>query len=181
MLFEELKVESDIDEVNTNFRKYLSKVFNTVFIKKLDRVFKEPLVVETFKKNNNVMAITSGRKIAVNIEMFKELPTDRAMVYILHELFHVLQNTNQFPEISTINRMLKNATLSKINEKDITRFLTGKTQNIHSDYNYEFLPYCSNFAFDWSLSKELKQEYYRILEQSGIFNLKSDWWKVRFK
>ena len=31
------------------------------------------------------------------------------------------------------------------------------------------------------LCKELKQEYYRILEQSGIFNLKSDWWKVRFK
>ena len=54
MLFEELKVKSDIEEVNTNFRKYLSKVFNTVFIKKLDRVFKEPLVVETFKKNNNV-------------------------------------------------------------------------------------------------------------------------------
>ena len=181
MLFEELKIETEIEKINNNFRKYLSEVFSSVFIKKLDRVFKEPLIIENFKKDNNVMALTVGTKISVNSKMFNELPTDKAMVYIFHELFHVLQNVSQFPEVKTLNRMLQNKTMSKININDINKFLTGKEQNIHSNYKDEFLSYCSNFAFDWSLCKELKSEYYRILNQSGIFNLESRWWKKRFK
>jgi hypothetical protein len=59
--------------------------------------------------------------------------------------------------------------------------LTGKSQNIYSNYKDEFLSYCSNFAFDWSLAPSLKNEYYSILSNSGIFNMKSEWWLKRFK
>lgn len=178
---EELDIESDIGRINKNFRKYIEQVFSSTFLKKIDRVFKEPLVIENFKEKSNVMALTVGTKISLNIKMFKELNTERGMVYIVHELFHVLQNLSQFPEIRTINRILGDKTMSKIPEQKINEFLTGRPQNIHSDYKDEFLSYCSNAAFNWSLCPQLKTEYYNILLNSGLFNMKSDFWTKRFK
>lgn len=179
---EELKIDSEIDKLNRNFRRYIEQVFSPIFLKKIDRVFKAPLIIRNFKEQSNVMAVTIGKQISVNTKMFNELPIDRAMVYIVHELFHVLQNLPQFEEVRTVNRELRAKTMAKIDTANINRFLTGQQQNIHSNYKDEFLSYCSNFAFDWSLAKELKLTYYQILSNSGLFNMKSPWWSSkRFK
>lgn len=181
IILEKLNISSDIDNINSNFRKYLEQVFSELFLKKLDRVFKKPLIIEKFKEKTNVMALTVGTQISVNVERFKKLPEKRAMVYIIHELFHVLQNVPQFPEIKTLNKKLMNETMKYVKKEDIERFFTGKDQNIHSDYKDEFLSYCSNFAFDFSLAPQLKDEYYKILNNTGYFNMSSDWWEERFK
>ena len=179
---EELKIDSEIDKLNKNFRRYIEQVFSPIFLKKIDRVFKTPLIIRNFKESSNVMAVTIGSQISVNTKMFNELPLDRAMVYIIHELFHVLQNLPQFEEVRTINRILRTKTMARINKANINKFLTGQSQNIHSNYKDEFLSYCSNFAFDWSLAKELKIEYYQTLKNSGLFNMESPWWSSkRFK
>ena len=180
VISEKIEIESNMDSINKNFRKYLYNVFSEVFIKKLDRVFKEPLIVNNFEENSNVMALTVKDKISVNEKMFNSLPLDNAMVYIIHELFHVLQNSNKFKEIKTVNNLLCIKTLAKIPKDKINKFLTGKQQNIHSNYKDEFLSYCANSAFDWSISPILKTEYYEVLNRSGIFNMESDWWKKRF-
>ena len=178
---EELKIDSEIDSLNKNFRKYIEQVFSSIFIKKIDRVFKNPLIIREFKEKSNVMAVTQNQQISVNVKMFNELSVDRAMVYIIHELFHVLQNMSQFKEVRTVNKILMKKTMNKISSQNINEFLTGKPQNIHSDYKDEFLSYCSNFAFNWKLSPSLKQEYYDILNNSGLFNMESNWWQKRFK
>ena len=178
---EELEIDSEIDSLNKNFRKYIEQVFSSIFIKKIDRVFKNPLIIREFKEKSNVMAVTQNQQISVNVKMFNELSVDRAMVYIIHELFHVLQNMPQFKEVRTVNRILMKKTMNKISSQNINEFLTGKPQNIHSDYKDEFLSYCSNFSFNWKLSPSLKQEYYDILNNSGLFNMESNWWKKRFK
>lgn len=178
---EELEIDSEIDSLNKNFRKYIEQVFSSTFIKKIDRVFKNPLIIREFKEKSNVMAVTQNQQISVNVKMFNELSVDRAMVYIIHELFHVLQNMPQFKEVRTVNRILMKKTMNKISSQNINEFLTGKPQNIHSDYKDEFLSYCSNFAFNWKLSPSLKQEYYDILNNSGLFNMESNWWQKRFK
>lgn len=178
---EELEIDSEIDSLNKNFRKYIEQVFSSIFIKKIDRVFKNPLIIREFKEKSNVMAVTQNQQISVNVKMFNELSVDRAMVYIIHELFHVLQNMPQFKEVRTVNKILMKKTMNKISSQNINEFLTGKPQNIHSDYKDEFLSYCSNFAFNWKLSPSLKQEYYDILNNSGLFNMESNWWKKRFK
>lgn len=180
LILEELKIDSNLNKLDRNFREYLKQVFSPLFLKKLDRVFKEPLVIENFKNNSNVMALTTGKQISVNTKMFNSLPLDRAMVYIIHELFHVLQNVSQFPEIKTLNKKLMNLTLKYVSKENINSFLTGKEQNIHSDYKDEFLSYCSNFAFNWKLAPQLKQEYFNILNSTGFFNMNSKWWKSRF-
>lgn len=177
---EELEIESEISKINNNFRKYIEQVFSKVFLKKIDRVFKEPLIIKDFEQDSNVMALTVNDKISVNSKMFNELNTEKSMMYIIHELFHVLQNSTQFNEVKTVNRILCKKTTQKIPINKISRFLTGKTQDIHSDFKYEFLSYCSNFAFDWSLCPELKTEYYNVLKNSGLFNLSSEFWKKRF-
>lgn len=181
ILNEELKIDSEIVSLNKNFRKYIEQVFSTTFLNKIDRAFKKPLIIRPFEQNSNVMAMTVGKQISVNTEMFNELPIDRAMVYIIHELFHVLQNLPQFNEVRTLNRILMKKTMNKIDKGNINAFLTGKPQNIHSDYKAEFLSYCSNFAFDWKFAPELYQEYYDTLNNSGLFNMESNWWKSRFK
>lgn len=178
---EELEIDSEINKINRNFRKYIEQVFSSVFLKKIDRVFKKPIIVEGFQQNSNIMALTSpNNTISVNTKMFLSLPTDKAMMYIIHELFHVLQNVSQFPEIKKVNSLLRSKTLKKIPKQKINEFLTGKQQDIHSDYNDEFLSYCSNFAFKWDMAKELKAEYFNILKLSGLFNLESSWWQKRF-
>ena len=174
---EELEIDSEINKINRNFRKYIEQVFSPIFLKKIDRVFKKPLIVENFKENTNVMALTSpDNVISVNTKMFLSLPTERAMVYIIHELFHVLQNMSQFPEVKKVNKLLGIKTLKRIPRQKVNEFLTGKSQDIHSDYKDEFLSYCSNAAFKWDMAKELKAEYLNILKLSGIFNLDSEWW-----
>ena len=87
---------------------------------------------------------------------------------------------SQFPEIKKVNKLLGIKTLKKIPKQKINEFLTGKSQDIHSDYKDEFLSYCSNAAFKWDMAKELKAEYLNILKLSGIFNLDSEWWSKRF-
>lgn len=181
ILNEELEIDSEIESLNKNFRKYIEQVFSPTFLNKIDRVFKKPLIIRQFKEKSNVMAVTIGSQISVNIKMFKELSTDRGMVYIIHELFHVLQNLSQFNEVRTVNRILMKKTMNKIDKTNINSFLTGKEQNIHSDYKDEFLSYCSNFSFNWSLAPELKQEYYDTLKNSGLFNMESKWWSKRFR
>jgi len=177
---EELNISSDIEKINKNFRKYIEEVFSQIYLKKIDRVFKEPILVKNFKENSNIMAITTpDNVISVNVKMFNGLPTERAMMYIIHELFHVLQNKPQFPEIKKVNNLLKEKTMKKIPERKINEFLTGKEQDIHSNYKDEFLSYCSNAAFKWEMAKELKNEYANILKLSGIFNTNSNWWKKR--
>lgn len=181
VLDEELEIDSEIESLNKNFRKYIEQVFSPTFLNKIDRVFKEPLIIRQFKEKSNVMAVTVGSQISVNTKMFQELSTDRGMVYIIHELFHVLQNLSQFNEVRTVNRILMKKTMNKVNEANINSFLTGKEQNIHSNYKDEFLSYCSNFAFNWKFAPELKQEYYETLKNSGLFNMESKWWSKRFK
>lgn len=181
LIKEELEIDSEISKINRNFRKYIEQVFSSIFLKKLDRVFKEPLIVENFKEKTNVMALTVGEQISVNTKMFNELPVDRAMVYIIHELLHVLQNKSQFEEVRTVNRILRMKTMKRVNVAQINEFLTGKPQNIHSNYKDEFLTYCSNFAFNWNIAPDLKMEYYNTLKDSGLFNMESSFWKKRFK
>ena len=122
---EELKIDSEIDSLNKNFRKYIEQVFSSTFIKKIDRVFKNPIIIREFKEKSNVMAITQNQQISVNVKMFNELSVDRAMVYIIHELFHVLQNMSQFKEVRTVNKILMKKTMNKISSQNINEFLTG--------------------------------------------------------
>ena len=113
--------------------------------------------------------------------LFASVEKNKAMDYIMHELFHVLSNTGRFPELDVVSRKLLNIVSKGVEKENITEFLTGKKQNIHSDWRGELINYLCNNSFKWELAmKEVKEAYKEILEESGLFNMNSVWWKKRF-
>lgn len=179
ILNEELKVQTGSNALNKMFREYINQVFSSTYLKKIDRTLNGTLLLKTFNKNNNMMAYTSGTSIYINTSKFLNLADDRCMVYIIHEFFHCLGNLKSFPEINIINKKLDKAAEKYIPKDKMNIFLTGKDQDIHSDFHGEFLSYMSNNAFNWSLAPELKSQFKNIIESAGIFNTNSKWWRER--
>ena len=179
LVYEELFIDSGDVSTDKRYVKLLGLVFNEMYLKKINRVFKDGIKIKKINRDNNIMAITVGTQISVNSKNYDELSAVRANVYLIHETFHVLQNMPQFKELATINDKLCKKANQMIPHEKMSAFLTGKTQDIHSDYTKEFLSYFSNNVFKWEICPALKKEFSEIIKSAGIFNTDSSWWKKR--
>lgn len=179
LVYEELFIDSGDVSTDKRYVKLLGLVFNEMYLKKINRVFKDGIKIKKINRDNNIMAVTVGTQISVNSKNYDELSAVRANVYLIHETFHVLQNMPQFKELATINDKLCKKANQMIPRKKMSAFLTGKTQDIHSDYTKEFLSYFSNNVFKWEICPALKKEFSEIIKSAGIFNTESSWWKKR--
>ena len=179
LVYEELFIDSGDVSTDKRYVKLLGLVFNEMYLKKINRVFKDGIKIKKINRDNNIMAITVGTQISVNSKNYDELSAVRANVYLIHETFHVLQNMSQFKELATINDKLCKKSNQMIPREKMSAFLTGKTQDIHSDYTKEFLSYFSNNVFKWEICPALKKEFSEIIKSAGIFNTDSSWWKKR--
>lgn len=179
IISEELTINTNNPATDLKYRQILQQVFTPQYIKKIDKAFPNGLTIDTMRRKNNVMAITTGTQITVNKPMYKQLSPIRANVYLIHETFHVLQNMPQFKDLVTVNNKLCNTALQFIPKSKINAFLTGKNQNIHSDFTKEFLSYYSNNVFNWKFAPELKEKMSNIIINAGIFNTNSVWWQKR--
>ena len=179
LVYEELFIDSGDVSTDKRYVKLLGLVFNEMYLKKINRVFKDGIKIKKINRDNNIMAITVGTQISVNSKNYDELSAVRANVYLIHETFHVLQNMPQFKELATINDKLCKKANQMIPSEKMSAFLTGKTQDIHSDYTKEFLSYFSNNVFKWEICPALKKEFSEIIKSAGIFNTDSSWWKKR--
>lgn len=178
---EELRISSGEVALDKMFRAYLQQVFSQTFLKKIDRIFDTKLILKNFKEKSNVMAYTQGTKIYINRPVFFSTPKDHAMNYIMHELFHVLNNTHRFPELTKVNKELLNVVYNGVPRGKEAEFLSGKPQNIHSDWRGEVINYLCNNSIKWDLAAfGTKLAYKEILEESGLFNMTSPFWKKRF-
>lgn len=178
---EDLKVKSGDEAIDSLFRNKLSQVFSPSFLKKIDRVFNTTIKLKDFEKNNNVMCYTQGTKIYVNNAMFNSVPKEKAMNYIMHEMFHVLNNTGRFPELERVNEKLLNMVIRGVPRGKESDFLTGKHQNIHSDWRGECINYLCNNSINWDIAiGGMKIAYKTVLKESGLFNMDSPFWKERF-
>jgi hypothetical protein len=99
----------------------------------------------------------------------------------MHELIHVLINTGKFPELKTLQSNLANVISKAVKKEDISEFLTGKKQDIHSAWQGETINYLFNNSIKWDKAVPgTKLAYYITLKQSNIFKLNSLFWKKRF-
>ena len=181
IFLEDLNIKSGDEALDSLFRRQLTQVFSPSFLKKIDRKFNTTLKLRDFKQRNNVMCYTVGTKIYVNAPMFNSVPKDKAINYILHEMIHVLINTGRFPELKRVSNELALLILKGIPRGKESDFLTGKHQDIHSNWKGETINYLCNNSIDWDVGASgMKIAYKTVLEQSGLFNLNSPWWKKRF-
>jgi hypothetical protein len=103
------------------------------------------------------------------------------MNYIMHEMFHVLNNTGRFPELSALNKKICSVVNNGVQRGKESEFFTGKHQNLHSDWRGEVINYLCNNSINWDVAiPGTKLAYKTLLEQSGLFNMNSSFWKKRF-
>lgn len=179
---EELRIKSGEEGLDVLFRKYMKDIFSPTFLAKIDRQFDATLKLKDFREKSNVMAYTQGTKIYINRPLFYSTPKDKAMNYIMHEMFHVLNNTGRFPELSILNKKICSVVNNGVKRGKESDFFTGKHQNIHSDWHGEVINYLCNNSINWDVAiPGTKLAYKTLLEQSGLFNMNSSFWKKRFK
>ena len=179
---EELRISSGESALDLLFKNTLKEVFSSQFLKKLNRVFDTKLNLSSFKERSNIMCYTKGTKIFINEPMFLSTPKEKAINYVMHELTHVLINTGKFPELKTLETTLANVISKAVKNGQENEFLTGKKQDIHSNWRGESITYLFNNSIKWDLAMPgTKLAYYNILNKSGIFNLSSSFWKKRFR
>ena len=178
---EELRVDSSNKTLDRLFRASLSDIFSSSMLKKIDRVFDSSLVLKNFNRRTNIMCYTQGTKIYINKPLFENTPKEKALNYLMHELIHVLINTGKFPELKTLQNNLANVISKAVKKEDISEFLTGKKQDIHSAWQGETINYLFNNSIKWDKAVPgTKLAYYIKLKQSNIFKLNSLFWKKRF-
>jgi hypothetical protein len=179
-LNEELKFNTRSKSLNKLFRNRLSSVYSDAYLEKIDRVFDKNIKIKEFEKTSNIMAYTKGTEIYISDKIY-DIPTDQAVIYLLHELVHALSNTSKFNDLIQLNLRLSKLIEKNIKKNDINKFLTGKDQDIHSNYKEEIVSYLMNNSIQWNMvNKEFIKEFIDIVFSTGIFNSKSSFWLKRF-
>ena len=98
---------------------------------------------------------------------------------------------SQFPEVRTVNQNLMKRTMKRIPENNINKFLTGKKQDIHSNYKEEFtalynsgLSHLVKDEFDrvfLSIHQGEYDDYKTFFHAGGIYNIFYLWMRNGFK
>lgn len=177
---EELRISSSEKALDELFKRYLKEVFSAAYLNKINRRINTTIKLRNFRERTNVMAYAQGTKIFINKPLFDTVPKDRGVDYIMHEMFHVLSNTGKFPEIVKVNNELVSVVANAVPRDKVSDFFTGKHQNIYSNWKGEALSYLCNNSINWDIAVPgTKLAYKNILEESGIFNMESNFWKKR--
>lgn len=181
LMTEELKISSGEKALDRAIRAYLPEVFSPSMVRKIDRVLSGRFALKSFKQKSNIMCYTQGTSVYVNWPLFYSTRKDKAVNYIMHELIHVLINTGSFPELKNVQNELATIVYNSVPRGKEAEFLTGKNQNIHSDWRGEVLNYLCNNSIRWGLGElGTRLAYKETLEESGLFSMKSAWWRKRF-
>ena len=177
------------EEFEEFFNNALKEVFSSSYMNKIDSLIKKINIKTYSNASDKVVAyVNSGnnKEIFVNRYYFDSLPKERKIEFLLHEFFHILQQTKSFIFIRRFKDLIE---LDNALEKEIPRylnstlseFLTGQARKISS--RFEVLPYIvGTRTADWSsISKEGKKYIEETLKNSGIFNTSSKYFRDIFK
>lgn len=132
---------------------------------------------------DSVVAYTLGKRIYLNDKKFFRTSKKTQMEYLLHELIHIIQEKDK--DLVKNGEFIFN--LLKARRKDkkqsLSEILTG-IKNLSGRYfnDREIIPYLLNNKIDFDYLKEgTKEELKEYLAKEKIFNLNSNYWKVKFK
>lgn len=185
-LVNEVEIDSNDVRLNTLFNNYLKQIFSPSFYAVIDNHFKNRISFkEVSEENKSVVAYTIGNTIYVNKPVFYSKNANKAILFILHEFIHILQNSKSFFVVNKFGsiKKLENSLYLLVKQnlvKPYSQFLTNENQKLHSSGKSEILSYQMNNSVDWTAVKPgTKEAYKKILADSGLFNLNSDFWRKR--
>jgi hypothetical protein len=182
LLLEDVTIASKNDMLNDIYRIKLKEVFSPFFYSKVDRIIKKRILIDSFSDKTTVVAYTKQGHIFVNSKLFYSKKPDDAVIYLIHETLHLLEDLKYFPEIKQLR-----IKLWKIIQKNLTKplsvFYTGKKQDLYSNGMEETLTYfIANRSCDFSaLKPEGRKEYIEAIKNSELFNIHSVWMRKVLK
>lgn len=185
-LINEVELATKDTKLNVLFDSYLKQIFSPAFYRIIDSYFKTRIKFkETVDKNRNVVAWTIGNVIYINTPVFYAKNSNKAILFVLHEFIHILQNSksfllvDRFGNIKELEHKLYNLIKPNLT-KSFSKFLTNTEQSLHSSTKDEVLSYQMNNSVDWTAVKSgTREAYKKLLIESGLFNLNSPFWKKR--
>ena len=153
-------------------------------------MIKKKIKIIPVQMSKNKFAYTYGsNKIYVNKELLNsgEVPQRKKVEVLLHEMMHILQKSNKFlifKNFKTINELGKKLkVIIKKYTKDPAYFLIGKDHKLLGSRSFppqEIIAYLMSDSIEWKGMKDPgKQLFVKELKDSGIFNLKSKFWRER--
>jgi hypothetical protein len=183
-----LSLDTEDGDINKDFDLMLRNVFSPQFYKKIEQTLKKNVRVEYFSQDEDgAMAYSVNNKIFVSKKDFPKLNQDRKLAYLAHEFTHIIQRNKKFgmfstfPEFNKITQQLYYFVNKNLKEgATLSQFLTGKNQDIGQLKQLEVIAYLMNSKLKWDLLvPNGKQQFIKILADSGLFNLRSFFWKER--
>lgn len=185
----EVTLDGD-EELNGFFDNTLKQIFSSAYYNKIENTLdKIKLSYYNNPKDRAAAYIKEGNNkiIYINRYFFDKFNREKKMEFLVHEFFHILQQTKsfifekKFKEIIELDSKISNAVLPYLNGS-ITSFLTGQVNHVVSKPDYEMLSYIiGNRSADWSkIGPKGKKIVQELIETSGIFNTSTDYWKKVF-
>lgn len=184
------EVEISGDEGATrDFNIILRQVFSLNYVKRIEDTIKKRIKIIKKDLPKGAVAMHSfGNKIIIDPEQYNSLEPKRRMIYLLHEFFHVLQNTKSFFIISKFKEL---EDLEKRIEKNIRPYLIKPLEVFLSGKNIwlgkksvlrkEIIPYLILGNIDWTaIKQEGKQRLWETMRNSGVFNMSHPFWQKHF-
>lgn len=166
----------------------IREVFSGEYLPKVSQVA-ENIKIQEVVANNDITAYSqssiSGTKTFVNKNVFTSFTPDQKKNTLLHEFIHILQNSRKyllksnFPEIKALENNLFSICRIYLTA-NLNRFLSGGNTQLKTTGKEEIVPYLMTGKVDWSVMKdEGKTKFLAALSSSGIFNLTTQFWKLR--
>jgi len=173
-------------EVEHLFNYALSQVYSSHYLNKINNFIRGRInVKEEMSQKPNIVAWNNGSTIFINKLVFYQKSRTDQIQYLLHEFTHVLQNRRNFMVLKTFPELHHlGEELYDIARKNLVgtmaEFLTGHDQPLPTKDEYETVAYLMNGKIDWNaLNRDGRKDFVNKLYDSGIFNMKSIFWKKR--
>lgn len=185
-LLTEVSLSGVDDKLQALFSYALTQVFSPSYVRKIEEVLSRSITVKEIVKNDeNIVAYQSGNVIYVNKPVFYTKASEQKVQYLIHEMMHLLQGSKKmffiqnFKELNVVSEKLYDV-VSKNLVKTLPMFLTSKNVKLPTSGREEVIPYLANNKTDWSaITPEARNEFIKIMNESGLFNMKSRFWIKR--
>ena len=142
IITEELKMKTRDETINSLFEKTLPQVFSPIMIKKIDRVFDGVIEPTEYSEKTTVVAYTKGNKIYVNTKNFYSIEPDKAIIYVLHEFCHLLQNQKAFYDLKKVNNDLYYCAMPYLRIWKVSKFQKYEKLQLNLITSLELLSQC---------------------------------------
>lgn len=176
-ILNEFKMQNLDERDKEVFQKILPLVFSQSFVKKIFQRL-SGLTIKRMASKKDIAAYQQGKTIYINMPYFEGLNGEQKTRYLLHEFLHILQMDRKFKEVKEVSLKLYRLVRRDLDQKSLSKLLTGKDGQEKYINKWEVLTYLMNGKVNMNiLPEKTKANFLDILEESEIFNLNTTFWK----